>query len=51
VVRFIMHIDFVFLPGMLAATLIASLAMMLVFGYAGTAAALRAKAAPMLRNE
>ncbi len=51
VVRYIMHIDWVFLPGMLAATLIASLAMMLVFGYAGTAAALRAKAAPMLRNE
>jgi putative ABC transport system permease protein len=51
VVRYIMHIDWVFLPGMLAATLLASLAMMLVFGYAGTAAALRAKAAPMLRNE
>jgi putative ABC transport system permease protein len=51
VVSYIMDIDWVFLPGMLAATLIASLAMMLVFGYAGTAAALRAKAAPMLRNE
>ena len=51
VVRYIMHIDWVFLPGTLAATLIASLAMMLAFGYAGTAAALRAKAAPMLRNE
>lgn len=51
VVRYIMHIDWVFLPGMLVATLIASLAMMLIFGYAGTAAALRAKAAPMLRNE
>jgi putative ABC transport system permease protein len=51
VVRYIMHIDWVFLPGTLAATLLASLAMMLVFGYAGTAAALRAKAAPMLRNE
>jgi putative ABC transport system permease protein len=51
VVRYVMHIDWVFLPGMLAVTLIASLAMMLVFGYAGTAAALRAKAAPMLRNE
>jgi hypothetical protein len=36
---------------MLAATLIASLAMMLTFGYAGTATALRAKVAPMLRNE
>jgi len=51
VARYIMHIDWVFLPGTLAGTLIASLAMMLVFGYAGTAAALRAKAAPMLRNE
>jgi putative ABC transport system permease protein len=51
VVHYIMDIDWVFLPGTLAATLIASLAMMLVFGYAGTAAALRAKAAPMLRNE
>ena len=36
--------DWVFLPGTLAATLSVSLAMMLVFGYAGTAAALRAKA-------
>jgi putative ABC transport system permease protein len=51
VVRYLMHIDFVFLPGPLALTLLASLAMMLAFGYAGTAAALRAKAAPMLRNE
>ena len=51
VVHYLMHIDWVFLPGRLAATLIASLAMMLVFGYVGTATALRAKAAPMLRNE
>ena len=51
VVRYIMHIDWVFLPGTLAVTLLASLAMMLVFGYAGTVAALRTKAAPMLRNE
>jgi putative ABC transport system permease protein len=51
VVHYIMHINWAFLPGMLAATLIVSLAMMLVFGYAGIAAALRAKAAPMLRNE
>jgi putative ABC transport system permease protein len=51
VVRYIMHFDWVFLPGTLAGTLIASLAMMLTFGYAGTATALRAKAAPMLRNE
>jgi putative ABC transport system permease protein len=46
-----MHIDWVFLPGTLAATLIASLAMMLTFGYDGTATALRARPAPMLRNE
>ncbi|HET7883543.1 MAG TPA: FtsX-like permease family protein [Acetobacteraceae bacterium] len=51
VVRYIMHIDWVFLPGTLGVTLGASLAMTLGFGYAGTAAALRAKAAPMLRNE
>jgi putative ABC transport system permease protein len=51
VVRYIMHIDWVALPGMLAATVLGSLAMMLLFGYAGIAAALRAKAAPMLRNE
>jgi putative ABC transport system permease protein len=51
VVRYIMHIDWVFLPGTLAVTLGTSLAMMLGFGYVGTAAALRAKAAPMLRNE
>ena len=51
VVRYIMHTDWVFLPGTLAVVLAASLAMMLGFGYAGTAAALRAKAAPMLRNE
>ena len=46
-----MHADWTFLPGTLAATLFAALAMMLAFGYAGTAAALRAKAAPLLRNE
>jgi putative ABC transport system permease protein len=51
VVHYVMRIDWAFLPGTLAVTLIASLAMMLAFGYAGTAAALRAKAAPMLRNE
>jgi putative ABC transport system permease protein len=51
VVHYLMHIDWVFLPARLVATLIASLAMMLAFGYVGTATALRAKAAPMLRNE
>jgi putative ABC transport system permease protein len=51
VVRYIMQIDWVILPAMLAATVVGSLAMMLFFGYAGIATALRAKAAPMLRNE
>jgi putative ABC transport system permease protein len=51
VVRYVMRIDWVFLPGTLAATLLGSLALMLAFGYAGTATALRARPAPMLRNE
>ena len=51
VLHYIMHAEWVFLPGTLAETLIMALAMMLVFGYAGTAAALRSKAAPLLRNE
>jgi putative ABC transport system permease protein len=51
VVHYILHIEWAFLPGPLMVTLISSLAMMLTFGYAGTATALRAKAAPMLRNE
>jgi putative ABC transport system permease protein len=46
-----MQEDWVFLPGRLAATLAGGLAIMLVFGYSATAAALRAKAAPLLRNE
>ena len=51
VVRYIMQADWVFMPGTLAATLFGALAMILVFGYAGTSAALRAKPAPLLRNE
>ena len=51
VVRFVMRTDWAFLPGTLAATVLGCMAMMLVFGYAGTEAALRAKAAPLLRNE
>ena len=50
VVRFVLRADFVFLPGRLALTLLAALILMLVTGYLGTAAALRAKAAPLLRN-
>jgi len=51
IAHWLMHIDWVLLPGTLAGTLIGALAMMLGFGYVGTAAALRAKPAPMLRNE
>jgi len=51
VLHYIMHAGWVFLPGTLAGTLLLALAMMLGFGYAGTAAALRAKAGPLLRNE
>jgi len=51
VVRFVMHADWVFLPGILAATVLGCVALMLLFGYAGTAAALRTRAAPFLRNE
>ena len=50
VVRFILRADFVFLPGRLALTLLVALLLMLITGYLGTAAALRAKAAPLLRN-
>lgn len=51
VVRFVMHADWAFLPGTLAATVTGCVALMLAFGYAGTSAALRAKAGPLLRNE
>ena len=51
VVRYVMHAQWAFLPGTLAATVFGCVALMLGFGYAGTAAALRAKAAPLLRNE
>ncbi len=51
VLRFVMRADWAFEPGVLAMTVLASLVLMLGFGYAGTAAALRAPAAPLLRNE
>ncbi len=51
VVHFLMRADWVFLPGVLAATLLGCVALMLGFGYAGTASALRTRAAPFLRNE
>lgn len=51
VVSFVMRAEWVFLPGTLALTVLACMAITLAFGYAGTAFALRAKAAPLLRNE
>ena len=51
VVHFVMRADWVFMPGALAATLLSCTALMLLFGYAGTAAALRARPAPYLRND
>ncbi len=51
VVHFVMHSAWEFEPLRLAATLGFSLLLLLLFGYAGTAAALRAKPAGMLRNE
>jgi putative ABC transport system permease protein len=51
VAHYIMHTDWIFLPVTLIYTLAGALALMLLFGYAGTAAALRARPAPLLRNE
>ncbi|MFH5924792.1 ABC transporter permease [Roseomonas xinghualingensis] len=51
VTRFVMRADWTFLPGTLAATIILCVVLTLAMGYAGTALALRAKAAPLLRNE
>jgi putative ABC transport system permease protein len=50
VAHYILHTQWVFLPGSLILTLAGSLILMLVFGYVGTEAALRAKPAPLLRN-
>jgi putative ABC transport system permease protein len=51
VMHTVMHADWTFLPGHLAVTIAACMALMLGFGYAGTAAALRSAAMPFLRNE
>jgi putative ABC transport system permease protein len=51
VAHYIMHTEWIFLPITLIYTLAGALALMLLFGYAGTAAALRARPAPLLRNE
>lgn len=51
VVRYVMRADWAFLPGTLALTVAGCVLLTLAFGYAGTALALRAKPAPLLRNE
>jgi len=51
VVHYVMQTDWAFLPGTLALTVIGATVLVLGFGYVGTEAALRAKAAPLLRNE
>jgi putative ABC transport system permease protein len=51
VMRFVMQAPWAFLPGRLAATVGACVALMLVFGFAGTEAALRVRPAGYLRNE
>jgi putative ABC transport system permease protein len=49
--HYILHSDWVFLPGTLISTLAGAFVIMLIFGHIGTAAALRAKPASQLRNE
>ena len=51
VTRFVMHADWVFLPGVLLATVGGCTVLMLLFGYVGTESALRVRAGPLLRNE
>jgi len=51
VVHYLLQADWAFLPGVLAATVLGCMALMLGFGYIGTATALRARAAPYLRND
>jgi putative ABC transport system permease protein len=51
VVVFIMRGEWVFLPGTLALVVAGCIALTLALGYVGTALALRARPAPLLRNE
>ena len=51
VVHYLLRAPWSFLPGVLALTVGGCVVMMLGFGYAGTAAALRVRPAPYLRNE
>ena len=51
VMHWVLGADWVFLPETLAATVLGCTALMLVVGWAGTASALSARPAPLLRNE
>jgi putative ABC transport system permease protein len=51
VVRFVMRGEWVFLPGTLAVVVLGCVLLTLGLGYVGTALALRARPAPLLRNE
>jgi putative ABC transport system permease protein len=51
IVRGVMRQEWVFLPGTLALTVAGCMLLVLAFGYAGTALALRARPGPLLRNE
>ncbi|MFC0409008.1 ABC transporter permease [Roseomonas elaeocarpi] len=51
VVRFVMKLDWAFLPGTLAVTVLGCALLTLAMGWAGTALALRVRPAPLLRNE
>ncbi|KAA2213098.1 ABC transporter permease [Teichococcus oryzae] len=51
VARFVMRTEWVFLPGTLALTVLGCTVLTLALGYAGTALALGARPAPLLRNE
>lgn len=51
VTTYVMRSDWAFLPGTLGVTILACVALTVGFGWLGTAAALRAKPAPLLRGE
>ena len=51
VVHVIMRADWIFLPGTLAATIAGCMLLLIVLGWFSTEAALRAKPAPLLRND
>jgi putative ABC transport system permease protein len=51
VVTGVMGQPWVFLPGTLGLTVAGCMLLVLAFGYAGTALALRVRPAPLLRNE